>query len=1025
MIFAILTLQVLPVRAEWRQGSVDESGFYDFDYDDANNNFQFDPGEAQVYVDSDSDYLSDFEERSIGSNIYNPDTDGDGLTDFDEVSGLYSVGWVSDPTNWDSDGDGYSDGDEFWGCYTVNYHNNPSGEAGWNYFDWDADGASNYQDAFPFDPLKSSYVDSDGDGSYDDYDSDPQDANLWEDFNRNGINDSEEVFYSADDDGDGYDNSSDSHPNDPALWSDWNYDGSNDQQDSDGDGVPDENDSHSYDPNLWGDWNYDGNNDGQDSDGDGVPDESDSHPNDANVWSDWNNDGSNDLPDGDGDGVPDQDDSHPYDANLWGDWNYDGTNDEEDSDGDGVPDQSDSHPYDASLWSDWNFSGINDDQQSDEDGVADDYDSDPFDSSLWEDWNRNGANDSSEGGDPIPDSDGDGYDDSLDSHPSDPGLWSDWNANGINDDLDSDGDGVPDEYDSHAFEASLWSDWNYNGVNDDQDADGDGVTDDADSDPYTSNLWDDWDRDGTNDSEEPQDQDGDGYLDATDSDPTNYWLWEDWNRNGINDSQESPPVPEDSDGDGMTDDIDPYPNDYYNGDSDQDGLLDEEEAALGAIVGLWDTDGDGLSDGQEVHEAGTNPSLVDTDQDGLTDYEEVNAYASFGLSPTNSHSLSASVDDWEMARMVDTDHDGIPNEIELLWGLNPSNASDAAGDLDGDGMSNLAQYQLGLGLNINLVLYDADRDGMSDAWEAAHGLSCINFDDAVSDTDADGVFAFEEYRALLDPNDATTYKMAVPVKSLQAPYDKSPVVLSDWQRFYWSVHRVRSEQLPFTGSPFIMFGLGGSQTVVMYRYLLELFSFPGMPAPLYTSLYPNFTSTFGPYLLAPAKSWSWDASGAITSWYMSPAAAGNIAWLPGFFPAGTIPENFVLPAIPAAAPASSSDWDGDGMPNAWEYRYAMTIRANDSNFDPDFDYLTNLKEFQAHTDPTIASTDDDLLSDYWETKLGYDPRRSDSDGDGVPDHLEDSDGDGINEQYEIALGTNPMIQDARSILLEVHVMAAP
>jgi hypothetical protein len=40
----------------------------------------------------------------------------------------------------------------------------------------------------------------------------------------------------------------------------------------------------------------------------------------------------------------------------------------------------------------------------------------------------------------------------------------------------------------------------------------------------------------------------------------------------------------------------------------------------------------------------------------------------------------------------DSDGDGIPDEIELKYGLNPNDPADGAADLDGDGFSNLAEY---------------------------------------------------------------------------------------------------------------------------------------------------------------------------------------------------------------------------------------------------------------------------------------------------------------------------------------------
>ncbi len=41
---------------------------------------------------------------------------------------------------------------------------------------------------------------------------------------------------------------------------------------------------------------------------------------------------------------------------------------------------------------------------------------------------------------------------------------------------------------------------------------------------------------------------------------------------------------------------------------------------------------------------------------------------------------------------LDSDGDGIPDRIEVQWGLNPNDPQDAKGDLDGDGFSNLEEY---------------------------------------------------------------------------------------------------------------------------------------------------------------------------------------------------------------------------------------------------------------------------------------------------------------------------------------------
>jgi hypothetical protein len=41
---------------------------------------------------------------------------------------------------------------------------------------------------------------------------------------------------------------------------------------------------------------------------------------------------------------------------------------------------------------------------------------------------------------------------------------------------------------------------------------------------------------------------------------------------------------------------------------------------------------------------------------------------------------------------VDTDHDGMPDNWEIAHGLNPHDPSDANGDFNGDGYTNLEKY---------------------------------------------------------------------------------------------------------------------------------------------------------------------------------------------------------------------------------------------------------------------------------------------------------------------------------------------
>ena len=142
----------------------------------------------------------------------------------------------------------------------------------------------------------------------------------------------------------------------------------------------------------------------------------------------------------------------------------------------------------------------------------------------------------------------------------------------------------------------------------------------------------------------------------------------------------------------------------YEGDYEEDGVIELYELSLGSSPFGTDTDSDGLSDYYEIIVMGhqTMPGLADSDDDGVMDGDE------------------------------DLDLDGVSNIMERDLGTDPLKL-----DSDGDGISDLAMV---LGENMGSSTGDSDGDGLSDESEARMGTDPIHVD-----SDRDGIPDGQEY----------------------------------------------------------------------------------------------------------------------------------------------------------------------------------------------------------------------------------------------------------------------------------------
>ncbi len=235
-------------------------------------------------------------------------------------------------------------------------------------------------------------------------------------------------------------------------------------------------------------------------------------------------------------------------------------------------------------------------------------------------------------------------------------------------------------------------------------------------------------------------------------------------------------------------------------DSDRDGLDDPAEFAAGTDAKLRDTDGDGLTDYEELNgfaidmrfgpdlpgvttdplnpdsdgdtlpdgaerDLGTNPNVndgdmvFDDDGDGLVNFQETTGWSvtRYAVSTTPlDQGASTTTDVTSDPDVADTDGDGLNDRIESELGTDPRSA-----DTDGDGLSDLAEVDGGT----NPLDADTDDDLRSDAAETNTPLTIqvvgqaayqVTTDPLVADVDFDDLVDGQEQARGTDPTKADT-----------------------------------------------------------------------------------------------------------------------------------------------------------------------------------------------------------------------------------------------------------------------------
>ncbi len=118
----------------------------------------------------------------------------------------------------------------------------------------------------------------------------------------------------------------------------------------------------------------------------------------------------------------------------------------------------------------------------------------------------------------------------------------------------------------------------------------------------------------------------------------------------------------------------------------------------------------------QVYRSERIPDLypLDTDADGIPDYKDNCKLVPNGpLIPGDAVGSQLNTDGDSAGNLCDDDddNDGMPDEYEVENQLDPLDPADASLDKDGDGLSNLKEFQLGSSANHTDTESDAVRHG--------------------------------------------------------------------------------------------------------------------------------------------------------------------------------------------------------------------------------------------------------------------------------------------------------------------------
>ncbi|MEM7383349.1 MAG: LamG-like jellyroll fold domain-containing protein [Verrucomicrobiota bacterium] len=448
-------------------------------------------------------------------------------------------------------------------------------------------------------------------------------------------------------------------------------------------------------------------------------------------------------------------------------------------------------------------------------------------------------------------------------------------------------------------------------------------------------------------------------------------------------------------------------------------LKDNPGQTLGS-GSVIDSDGDGLTDEQEVTETQTNPLSADSDNDGLADPVE-----------TNTGVYVSDADTGTDPNLADSDGDGYSDPSELAFNSDPSDAAstplndpnaspllvcwdfnDATNETQSEGFGGI------VGTLEGEASFTPDGGGHSgeagdralDLGDSGDNSHLLVESDILSVTGQTDQITVAFWQKLDSVTNMTSFKGRSPSSnggergmSVHTPWGNS-IIYYDTAGCCNASQRInRAASIDFLEWHHFAFTKNGPRKEIWIDG--ELFHEGNNDGPL--------PDDFEDFTIGAAIGGSESLDGVMDDFAVFGLALNEEAI--GKLAAGQSPK----------ASLGFEDADSDGLDDFWEERFFGDLTSQTGEGDADGDGLTNQAEHDqadSRFDPTNPDVDGDTLTDGEEIALGTDPFSADTDRDGVSDGDEaagptdpleaDTDGDGFGDGSELAQGFDPVDSDS-------------